>query len=142
MIKFNLHKNLWYIKRICNYVNTIIVKAEFKQFGKRSRILSGEFIAGGKYIVIGEHTIINKSVILTAHFVKDYNESQKIVIGNNCNIGIYNHITAINQIMIGNGVLTGPNVLITDNSHGQFTRNQLDTPPNERPLFSSGKVVI
>ncbi len=63
--------------------------------------------------------------------------------GNNCSIGDHSHITAINKIIIGNNLLTGPNVLITDNSHGQNnTVAELQVAPNQRPLYSKGEVHI
>ena len=39
-------------------------------------------------------------------------------------------------------MLTGPRVLITDNSHGNNASDSLNTPPFMRPLISRGKVVI
>jgi acetyltransferase-like isoleucine patch superfamily enzyme len=36
----------------------------------------------------------------------------------------------------------GRKVFITDNSHGSFTREQLDIRPNYRPLISKGPVII
>lgn len=38
-------------------------------------------------------------------------------IGNGCTIGQYNHITAVNNIEIGDNLLTGRFVLISDNNH-------------------------
>ena len=65
-----------------------------------------------------------------------------IEIGDNVSIGDGAHITAISSIRIGNNVLTGKNILITDNSHGAVTLDELETAPNKRPLFSKGPVVI
>lgn len=64
------------------------------------------------------------------------------MIGNNCSIRNNAHITAINCIRIGDNLLTGTNVLITDNSHGQSTREHMSLPFTERPLYSKGPVVI
>jgi len=61
-----------------------------------------------------------------------------IRVGNNCSIGAYAHITASNEILIGNHVLTGKFVTITDNSHGNGTVGH----PIEREIYSKGKVVI
>lgn len=44
--------------------------------------------------------------------------------------------------MIGNNVLTGPDVLITDNAHGEAKRKWMDIHPSFRPLYSKGEVVI
>lgn len=64
----------------------------------------------------------------------------KIVIGNNVNINWYAHIGAINKIVIGDNVLIGSSVLITDHSHGQSGMSNL--PPAARPLYSKGPVII
>ncbi len=66
----------------------------------------------------------------------------EISIGENVCIGEYVHITAINKIVIGNGVLTGRWVLITDNSHGLFTKSELEERPIARPIYSKGEVII
>lgn len=65
-----------------------------------------------------------------------------IEIGDNCNFGAYNHITSINKIQIGNGLLTGKWVTITDNSHGNTDVVCLGIEPAYRPLFSKGPVII
>ena len=48
----------------------------------------------------------------------------------------------MNKIIIGNNVLTGKKVLITDNAHGASDRFTIDTPPMSRPLYSKGPVII
>lgn len=52
------------------------------------------------------------------------------------------HITAINRITIGNDVLTGRWVTITDNSHGDTDYSTLQMRPVSRPLISKGPVLI
>ena len=68
--------------------------------------------------------------------------SPEIIIGDNCSIGAQSHITAINKIVIGNNVLTGPRVLITDNAHGASIDTTLDIAPSKRELVSNGPVII
>ena len=65
-----------------------------------------------------------------------------LTIGDNCNFGAYNHITCANSITIGNNLLTGKWVTITDNSHGDTDLATLQVPPLQRPVFSKGPVVI
>jgi acetyltransferase-like isoleucine patch superfamily enzyme len=65
-----------------------------------------------------------------------------ITIGDNCSIGEYCHITSINSITIGNGVLTGRWVTITDNSHGSSSLEEFYIQPSKRKLYSKGSVVI
>ena len=66
----------------------------------------------------------------------------EIIIGEHCKFGAYNHITSVNRIVIGNNVLTGKWVTITDNSHGDTDIDTLKVHPAERPLLSKGPVVI
>lgn len=100
-------------------------------------------IKGAKYIKIGEKCKIGKMSVLAA-WDKFGNTvfSPTIQIGNNVNLGEFNHITAINEIRIGNNVLSGRFVTITDNAHGDTTLRSLSVSPEERPLFSKGRVLI
>ena len=105
-------------------------------------------ILGCKYITVGKGTRFGKYLVLTAWdkfhtyngIIKSYNPS--INIGSNCNFGDYLHITCINKIQIGNYVLTGRWVTITDNSHGTSDYANLQIPPNLRTLSSKGPVII
>lgn len=71
---------------------------------------------------------------------KSYNP--QIVIGDNCSIGFCNHITSCNRITIGDGLLTGMYVIITDNSHGNLSIDENKLRPIDRELSSKGEVVI
>ena len=100
-------------------------------------------LVGGKYISIGENVYIAKNCILTAwDKYLGRNFTPKIEIGNNVSLGEYNHITAINEVKIGNGVLTGRWVTVTDNAHGDIDMNSLKLKPSDRPLVTKGPVVI
>lgn len=97
---------------------------------------------------IGKNCSFGKGLWLEA--IKKYGEltfKPSITIGNNCHFGDFNHIAAINEIKIGNGVLTGQFVLIEDHSHG-FTGKEdgidstISVPPSVRPLVCKGKIII
>lgn len=115
----------------------------FKAIGKNVLFDSPISLIGEKYITIGHNVSFRKLCILTAH---DNYEREKfqpcIKIGNNCNFGQHNHITAINEIQIGNDVLTGSWVTITDNAHGNTDYESLKIKPAKRKLYSKGKVII
>ena len=97
-------------------------------------------VCGGKNIHISEKTVIDKGTTLYA--VNRLGKRPKLQIGFGVNIGESNHISCCNQIIIGNGVLTGKNVTITDNSHGYSYGEDLLQPPYTRPIRSKGVVNI
>ena len=107
-------------------------------FGKIGELHAPENIIIGDNTCFGDYLYMNTwpDKKGTCHSIP------KIVIGNNCNFGAMNHITCSNKITIGHNVLTGKWVTITDNSHGQTSKEQLELAPIERPLFSKGEVII
>lgn len=107
----------------------------------------GSFI-GGEYIYIGDDTAFGNYIYLTAwDSFKTLNGTQhfmpEIHIGKHCIFGDFNHITCINKITIGDNLLTGKWVTITDNSHGNTDFQTLkNIPPNFRDLTSKGPISI
>lgn len=82
---------------------------------------------GESCISIGERTVIGSGSLITAWTgYAGGTFRPEITIGDSCRIGQYNHITAVGRMTIGNGVLTGRYVLVSDNSHGDSITN---TPP-------------
>lgn len=115
-------------------------KRTFKYWGKGALLGYSPSLYGQKYITVGDGTTFLPSIRLSANFVEG--TEPKIKIGKNCQFGRYTHITAIRNIEIGDNVLTGSFVLITDNAHGSSSKRQLNLNPLDRPLVSTGKVVI
>lgn len=118
---------------------------KFKAFGKTSTIGIHSVYIGEQHITIGKNTHIGDYGRLTAYDYYQHTHQRftpQIIIGNNCSIGYQSHITAINSIVIGNNVLMGPRVLITDNAHGESTQEVLQIPPSKRKLHSNGGVNI
>lgn len=100
-------------------------------------------LVGGKYIFIKKGTFIAAHAVITAwDNYLNQRFTPKIEIGENVSLGEYNHITCINSIKIGDGVLTGRWVTITDNSHGRFEDDQIGINPAFRPMFSKGPTII
>lgn len=107
---------------------------------ERPCILQG---GGFHNIKIGNSVWIQSNTVLgcwTEFGEKKFTPS--VIIGNNCNIGAYNHISACNRIKIGDGLLTGRFVIINDNSHGGLSYEEADIRPAQRQLTSKGEVVI
>lgn len=100
----------------------------------------GLFLRGAKFIVIGKETRIDRNNILTAWPLTQ--KVPELVIGEHCDIGQFNHITCVNRVYIGNGVLTGRWVTITDNSHGNSSFESLCQRPSLRKVESKGEIII
>ncbi|MBQ7424261.1 MAG: acyltransferase [Prevotella sp.] len=132
------------IKTIKDRIYTIIHRSQFRSFGSGSHIAwSATRLQGLNRITIGSRTYIASGVQLTAWSRHNGNTYQpEIKIGNHCTIRENAHITAINSITIGDNLLTGTNVYISDNSHGQTSLEHMMQPPSDRPLYSKGPVVI
>lgn len=98
---------------------------------------------GLQRIKVGSNTSIGRHSVLGCreHYGEDHYEPQ-ITIGNYCSIGEYCHITAINRITIGDGLLTGRFVFIGDNAHGGLSWGEAGLPPAQRRLTSKGEIKI
>jgi acetyltransferase-like isoleucine patch superfamily enzyme len=128
---------------ILNKIYTAWLSSEFSNISKSSIIAYQIDLVGGKYISIGDNCYIGKRTFLTAwDKYRDIKFQPKINIGNNVSIGEDCHISAINTIQIGNNVLFGKKVTVSDNSHGKSEFNLLQLPPSDRPMHSNGPVII
>ena len=100
-------------------------------------------IIGSRYFDLGKRVSFGKNVVLSAwSSYREQSFSPSVIIGNNCCFGDYLHLTCINNINIGDNILTGRWVTITDNSHGLTDNLSLAIPPLDRPLVSKGPVTI
>lgn len=132
----------WTISFIRSLIYTGWKKRLFK---KMDGFINYPIGSGGEHnITVGKDTIIGKHSHITAWNAYPNNKKNtfnpSINIGSNCHIGEYNHITAISTINIGNNVLMGRYVLITDHSHGN--REDMYLSPKERPLRTKGSISI
>lgn len=66
----------------------------------------------------------------------------KLTIGEKCCFGAMNHITCCNRITIGDHLLTGKWVTISDNNHGATDAESLNVSPIRRPIVSKGPIII
>lgn len=129
------------LRRMRIFLQNVLFRSSFKKMDGLVKL--PHQLMGMQYISIGKGTKIFDGGILTAwDSFEDQHFTPSIEIGENCNIGEQCHITACNSIKIGNNVLTGRKVYISDNSHGTFDRALLDIHPLKRPLVSKGGVVI
>ncbi|WP_113637895.1 acyltransferase [Nubsella zeaxanthinifaciens] len=153
MIKQNIQhflgKILFYMGEKCikplilNYRNTVL-KRQLKGVGENFFVESDHKILNPHYISIGNNFYAwNQCRIeaIDSYYKEKYQPT--IMIGENVSIGPYFHLGCINQIIIGNNVLIGSKVFITDHTHGKVDKlKDLDLPPEKRKLASKGSVII
>lgn len=126
-----------------NRVFSYSIRKQFRQFGKGALVSHNVRLVNPSYISIGNGSSIDERTVLSAWDLYEKDQfTPEIIIGNNTNIGADCHITAINRIVIGNGVLIGKKITISDNSHGSTTVDQLNIPPIKRRMISTGPVII
>ena len=128
-------------------LSTFFCKMQLGSVGIGTRIRPHCLLKGDglKNVKIGNGCYIDTSNVIecSARLKKDGKDVTPVLtIGNRCNFGEYNHITAVNRIVIGDNLLTGRFVLITDNSHGLFEMVELNKHPSHRQVVSKGEVVI
>ncbi len=121
-------------------IYTGFLRRQFRSFGDSVIIWKASHLEGLENITIGDNNIIESGLQLTAW--KNITPTVRISIGDGCMIRHGAHISATNCITIGNNLLTGTNVFITDNSHGNTSFNSMKQPPDDRPIVSKGAVII
>lgn len=150
---WNYERTQWWRTK-CLAVRSNWIRSEFKSWGKGCGMGRIGWLHGTKYISVGDHSAFGDGIYLTAwdsYFCGTSPDSGRtmeqrfrpeIIIGRGCNFGAWNHITAIGRITIGDYVLTGKWVTITDNSHGETDSISLRMAPCARPIISKGPVII
>lgn len=131
------------LKEILKEDKVVDIVANFKSCDNSVHFDSIGMIEGPQYITIGPNTTFQRDLYLTAwNRYGDQQFTPELIIGSDCAIGAWNHITCVNKIIIGNGLLTGKWVTITDNSHGTTEYEDLQIPPAKRIIYCKGTVII
>lgn len=140
ILPYSLHSKY---KGLLQWFYTGYRARKFQHWGKRSKMGFNMHICGENMISVMNNVYIGSGTSLTAFTGGNDNKNVKIRIGNNCMIGSDCHITALSGITIGEGLLTGKSVLISDNSHGNPSDTDLlNISPKARPLYSKANIVI
>lgn len=129
---------LWYCFR--RAVVTGRLKGQFKCFGSQSLLAPGIRLLSPQCIEIGVHSSIMSHCVLET--CPDAGLQPQLIIGNHVSLGEYSHITCVDKVIIGDGLLTGRFVLITDNAHGSSSAEEKDIAPLVRKVHSNGPVQI
>lgn len=96
-------------------------------------IMTPVYIRGASNITIGNNFNCRSNLWIEA--VTEFGNQKfhpRIIIGNNFGASDFLHIAATNLVNIGNNVLVGSKVLITDHLHGQY-QSEFSSSPEESP---------
>jgi lipopolysaccharide O-acetyltransferase len=108
------------------YSNSRLIRFPIHVRGKKRIIFGRRFTAG----------IHNRIEVLS--------RNGNIIIGENVQINDFNHIAAIESIVIGKNTLIASKVFITDHNHGTYSgpfQSDPDTIPADRPLTSAPVII-
>ena len=124
------------------YKNSLL-SSRMNRCGKSLYIEEPFYIQGEEFISVGDRFLAKPGLRIDCY--QSFNGQQfspKLTIGNNVLINYSCHIGVINEVTIGNDVLFGSRVLVTDHAHGVFSEEFANVPYLKRPLISKGPVHI
>ena len=112
---------------------------------RKIKVGPGAYLRGLSSIEMGEDFAAETGLWLEA--ITQYNNqtfSPRIVVGKHVRASQFVHIAATCLVEIGDHVLFGSKVIVTDHNHGQYSREHSspDVPPAQRPLDSNRRVTI
>jgi acetyltransferase-like isoleucine patch superfamily enzyme len=108
--------------------------------GRSPRLLGLAHMRVGRNFSAGDHLWLEA---VTSYAGQPH--SPQLHIGNNVNLSDSVHIACLHRIHIGDGLLSGSRVLISDHTHGVYTgpnQSSPDIAPTRRPLSSPGEITI
>lgn len=132
-----------FLRRLGTYIYSQWIARALGSVGQNPIILSHMQIRGGQYVSIGDNFSTGYRTRIEAW--NRYGQQRftpSIIIGDNVSINNDCHFGAIDRITIGNNVLIGSRVLITDHNHGHTSAQDIDLSPALRDLVSSGQVSV
>lgn len=104
------------------------------------------YLRGISHIKMGNNFTAGKSLWLEAvTWHNGHTYTPQIIIKNNVAVNDYVHIAATNYVEIGNHVLMGSKIYISDHNHGMYGGEKQATPeepPNLRYVTNHQKVII
>ena len=89
-------------------------------------------IRGRKYINYGKNLSLGTGCRIEI-FDNGRNEPT-LKFGNNVQLNDYVHIVGMNSVTIGNNVLMASHIFISDNSHGSYKGDEMDSAPTIPPM--------
>ena len=133
-------------RRMHRAVRTVIsavVAKRFRSVGKGFYFESPQSLLGLRYVSIGSNFNCGEKLRLEAfdrHNGHVFNPT--VVIGDDFSANHRLHIACIKSVIIGNDVLVGSDVFISDHAHGHSDEAASTEPPRLRKLYSKGGIRI
>lgn len=112
----------------------------FYRFGKRSKIVNPLLLKNTKWISIGNRVTINDGAFMMTEKTNETGKIwEKLIVEDGATLGNFNHIVAVNRVVIGKDVLTADRVYISDNYHGY---EDINVPISKQPIKTKGPTEI
>jgi len=109
---------------------------KFSRVGKSCKIFSAKYMSFGNKVTMGDYCWIEA----VAHY-RGTKYSPKLIVGDDVRFSDAVHISCVENITIGNGVLFGSRIYIGDHAHG-YGPNAGNIAPGDRELINFGAVNI
>lgn len=103
--------------KLARVIFAINNRHRFYSLGRDSSLLSPFRVDGFGAIKIGDRTVFQGGAWIFCGVMESKKSDPKLRIGSGCEFGFNNHISAVQNIEIGDDVLTANNVYIADNIH-------------------------
>ncbi|PRY53667.1 succinyltransferase-like protein [Arcticibacter pallidicorallinus] len=131
-----------HLKVLQNCIMSGYVSSDFDKVHSSFSIKSPVSIIGAKYISVGQNFCCLPRLRIEVFRDVLTNPRPSVKIGKGVSVGSDFRIACVNEVVIGDDVLIGSRVTITDHLHGKANLGELHVPPNIRELFSRGSVII
>lgn len=118
-----------------DYLRNKDIKQNLKKSDGYFFVGQGSYIVGAKYISVGKNFYAGRNFRLEA--IDQYLDqifTPSVTIGDNSSFEDFCHIGCVEKVIIGNGVMGGSKIYITDHYHGSIGKEELSTRPAHRPL--------
>ncbi len=116
---------------------------DFRHIKDGSSVGMNPKVHGAQYMDIGKNFRAGDGLNLQAwDYYAEKIFQPKLIIGDDVLMADYIQISCAQEVRIGNRVLIGQNVYISDNSHGNTDWESLQIPPENRKLSVKGPVII
>lgn len=132
-----------FCSRMVRFLTANAYAKRFRSVGEDFHLGKNPSFRGQQYMHIGDDFSAGDGLLIEAwDSYCGQRFTPEIFIGDHVNCSNYVQISAIDNVTIGNNVLMGQCVYISDNSHGKWEREDIELPPAQRPLTSKGPVHI